>query len=57
MVDSVDEVLAFADTVVVGNGAAEFRSALQQRRDGQAVVDFVRISDATSGGDYDGICW
>jgi GDP-mannose 6-dehydrogenase len=57
MVDSVEEVLAFADTVVVGNGAAEFREALKVRRAGQVVVDFVRISHATSGEGYDGICW
>ena len=57
MVGSVDEVMAFADTVVVGNGALEFRAAVQQRRPDQAVVDFVRVSDATSGDGYDGICW
>ena len=57
MVGSVDEVMAFADTVVVGNGALEFRAAVQQRRSDQAVVDFVRVSDATSGNGYDGICW
>lgn len=57
MVGSVDEVMAFADTVVIGNGALEFRAAVQQRRSGQAVVDFVRVSDATSGNGYDGICW
>ena len=57
MVDSAHDVIDFADTVVVGNGAAEFRAALTAWRAGQVVVDFVRISDATSGGDYDGICW
>ena len=57
MVQSIDEVLAFADTVVVGNGAAEFREALQRLRPDQMVVDYVRVSDASSGPTYDGICW
>lgn len=57
MVDSADKVLSFADTVVVGNGAAEFRGAVTQARPGQQVVDLVRVSAATSGNGYDGICW
>lgn len=57
MVNSVDEVMAFADTVVVGNGAAEFKSAVLNARQGQQVVDFVRIADRTSTPGYDGICW
>jgi GDP-mannose 6-dehydrogenase len=57
MVDTVDEVLAFADTVVVGNGAGEFREALKEKRAGQVVVDFVRIRDTVSGDGYEGICW
>jgi GDP-mannose 6-dehydrogenase len=57
MVESADEVLSFADTVVVGNGAAEFREAVAGARPGQQVVDLVRVSTATSGNGYDGICW
>lgn len=57
MVDTVDEVVAFADTVVVGNGAGEFREALKEKRAGQVIVDFVRIRDAVSGDGYEGICW
>ncbi|MBL8351852.1 MAG: nucleotide sugar dehydrogenase [Burkholderiaceae bacterium] len=57
MVNSVDEVMAFADTVVIGNGAAEFRAAALNAREGQQVVDFVRVADRSSGPGYDGICW
>jgi len=58
MVDSIDEVLAHADTVVIGNGAAEFRDVPARLKDGQVMVDLVRITDMQSvPGRYDGICW
>lgn len=58
MVDSIDKVLTHAETVVIGNGAAEFRAVPERLREGQVLVDLVRISDARSTeGKYDGICW
>jgi len=59
MVDSVDEVMAHADTVVIGNGAAEFRSVAENIPAGKNVVDLVRITDRRSLDEdgYDGICW
>jgi GDP-mannose 6-dehydrogenase len=57
MVNSMEEVLAFADTVVIGNGAAEFKQVPGLLKDGQTIVDLVRISKEQSGGQYDGICW
>jgi GDP-mannose 6-dehydrogenase len=57
MVNSLAEVIDFADTIVIGNGATEFRDVPSSLRQGQVVVDFVRISDRASGGNYDGICW
>lgn len=58
MVKGVDEVLAHADTVVIGNGDKEFRGVLDRLRPEQVVVDLVRITEARSGEDrYDGICW
>lgn len=58
MVSSLDEVMAFGEVLVVGNGAAEFKEAVKQPRDGQVVVDLVRIGDQRSQeGRYDGICW
>ena len=58
MVQSMDEVLNFGETLVIGNGAAEFKDVLLQKRPGQVVVDLVRIvNDPTRTGEYDGICW
>jgi GDP-mannose 6-dehydrogenase len=57
MVNSVDEVLAFAQTIVIGNGAEEFRAVPGKLTGDQVVVDLVRISKEKSGGNYDGICW
>ena len=58
MMAEIDEVLAHGETLVIGNGSAEFRDILARLRPGQVVVDLVRISDAVSEkGRYDGICW
>jgi GDP-mannose 6-dehydrogenase len=57
MVESIEQVTGFAETLVIGNGAAEFRQVLAGLRPDQHVVDLVRASDRTSGGNYDGICW
>ena len=59
MVDSIDKVLTHADTIVIGNGAEEFRAVAEQIPAGKRVVDLVRITNrrsSTSSG-YDGICW
>jgi GDP-mannose 6-dehydrogenase len=51
-------VLAFTETIVIGNGAAEFKSALDRLRPGHVVVDLVRVSEERSqAGRYEGICW
>jgi GDP-mannose 6-dehydrogenase len=58
MVDDVDEVREHAETLVVGTHDPEFRPVLEDLREGQCVVDLVRIvPDRTSGKEYDGICW
>jgi len=58
MVNSIDEVLAHAETLVIGNGDSEFSSVLDRLDDKQVVVDLVRITSASSQeGRYDGICW
>jgi GDP-mannose 6-dehydrogenase len=58
MVNEMSEVLDFADVVVVGNGAEEFRPVVEHPRPGQVIVDLVRISHQKSEpGRYDGICW
>jgi GDP-mannose 6-dehydrogenase len=58
MVDSVNDVIAHAETVVIGNKDPEFQDVPLSLRNGQVLVDFVRISDRRSEqGKYDGICW
>jgi GDP-mannose 6-dehydrogenase len=58
MVESTDAVLDHAQTVVIGNNDPEFRTIPARLRDGQRIVDFVRITDGrSSNGRYDGICW
>ncbi|STZ58144.1 nucleotide sugar dehydrogenase [Mycolicibacterium tokaiense] len=57
MVETIDEVADFAEVIVIGNGADEFKSAVASSRQGQVVVDLVRVTDDTSADDYDGICW
>lgn len=59
MVDSIDEILAHADTLVIGNGDREFSSIVERLRNNQVIVDLVRIAPEISsqGGNYEGICW
>jgi len=58
MLDDVDAVLDFAQTIVIGNRDPEFATVPDKLHDGQSIVDFIRISDGTSiNGKYDGICW
>jgi GDP-mannose 6-dehydrogenase len=58
MVSTIDQVLAHAETIVVGNNDPAFRGVFDKLRDGQSLVDFVRVAGLRSnGGKYDGICW
>ncbi|MCA3269885.1 MAG: nucleotide sugar dehydrogenase [Alphaproteobacteria bacterium] len=57
MLESVDAVLAHADVIVIGNGDAAFRDVPKRARPDQTVIDLVRVGDAASSGNYQGICW
>ncbi len=58
MVSSIDDVLAHGRTIVIGNGDKEFASVMDRLKDGQVIVDLVRITqDRSKEGRYDGICW
>jgi GDP-mannose 6-dehydrogenase len=58
MVDSIDEVFAHAQTIVIGNASPEFADAPTRIGDGQTVIDFVRVCNSrTVLGVYEGICW
>src|SRR5689334_21360982 len=58
MVPTIDDVLAHAETIVIGNGAPEFAEVPKRIAEGQTIIDFVRVSDSrTIAGIYEGICW
>jgi GDP-mannose 6-dehydrogenase len=58
MVDSIDQILDHAETVVIGNRDPDFRAVPELMRANQVLVDFVRIDGRRSNnGNYDGICW
>lgn len=56
---SLDELLAWAEVVVVAHGAAAFRHVLPLIRPDQKLVDLVGVVTDTEQirGDYEGICW
>jgi GDP-mannose 6-dehydrogenase len=58
MVSSIDEIIDHADTIVIGNSDAEFRTVPQRLSDSQTLIDFVRVTESrTVAGVYEGICW
>jgi GDP-mannose 6-dehydrogenase len=58
MVPTIDEVLAHARTIVIGNDAPEFAEVPRRIGAGQTVIDFVRVSESrTIAGVYEGLCW
>ena len=58
MTDTMDEILALSETIVIGNGSSEFDDVMKRLRPGQVVVDFARLRDVPDSRDgYDGICW
>jgi len=57
MCSSVDEVIEFADVIVVGNKAEEFEDLQSRQREGQVVIDLVRLLNKRSDESYQGICW
>ena len=56
MVEQLDEVLDFGETIVIGNSDPEFRGVPYRLRDEQNLIDFVRIGEHPQLR-YDGICW
>ena len=58
MVNGVEAILSHAETIVIGNHDPEFNDVFGRMKNGQRLVDFVRITDHRSeNGKYDGICW
>jgi len=58
MVGSVDELIAHAQTIVIGRAAPEFADVVKRIGDGQTIIDLARACDSkTILGVYEGICW
>jgi len=58
MVPDIDTVLTHGKSIVVGNASPEFATLPGKVRDGQTIIDLVRISKERSvAGVYEGICW
>jgi GDP-mannose 6-dehydrogenase len=58
MCDSMDEVIAESEVIVIGNKAEEFKVALGKIGSERIVLDLVRIDKGRkSGGNYIGIAW
>jgi len=57
MTTSREEVMKFAEVLVIGNKADEFKEIEDKRRSDQIVIDLVRLFESTSNESYHGICW
>jgi len=58
MVGDIGAVLNHAQTVVIGNRDPDFKIVPDRLREGQFLVDFVRVIEGSNkNGNYDGICW
>lgn len=58
MADTIEEVLAVSDVIVIGNGAPEFADVPALIDDDQIIFDLVRIgSELPTHDGYQGICW
>ena len=58
MVPTIDDVLAHAETLVIGNASPEFADVPRRIGEGQTIIDFVRVSASRSiAGVYEGLCW
>ncbi|MGI9106260.1 MAG: nucleotide sugar dehydrogenase [Pyrinomonadaceae bacterium] len=56
---SIEEVVEFAEVLIIGNKSDEFRRIDDQLKDNQKIIDLVRLFDGRVSSDdgYQGICW
>jgi GDP-mannose 6-dehydrogenase len=58
MVDTIDELIAHGDLIVIGNNDKSFARILAAKEDEQLVFDLVRVMGVEYGkANYHGICW
>ena len=58
MTTSVEELVSFADIIVIGNKSDEFKKVLAMLTERHDVIDLVRIDkDVKTKARYEGLCW
>jgi GDP-mannose 6-dehydrogenase len=57
MSTSREQAFDFAEVLIIGNKAEEFRELEAKRRQGQIIIDLVRLFDRGSDDSYQGLCW
>jgi GDP-mannose 6-dehydrogenase len=58
MADSMEDVLAHAEVLIIGNNDPSFEGVLARRQPGQHVIDLVRIeADGRGDPEYHGVAW
>ncbi len=58
MVNSIDEIIKHAETIVIGHSSPEFHDIMDRIKNEHVVVDFARVVGRPSErGKYNGICW
>lgn len=58
MVNTMDEVIDHANTIVIGNNSFEFKDILDKVKNKQIIIDLVRAVDGLKSNEfYNGICW
>jgi GDP-mannose 6-dehydrogenase len=59
MSNTIDEILADSEVIVIGNGSSEFKKVLNKLQDHHILIDLVRITAEIDSLDerYQGICW
>ena len=56
---SIDEIVSFAEVLIIGNGNKEYAQVFERKRHDQIVIDLVRLlpEGGSSQPNYQGICW
>jgi len=59
MSSSIEEVLSRSEVLVIGNNSEEFKEIPKLMREGQIMIDLVRIANGKNEAksEYEGICW
>ncbi|MDZ7265862.1 MAG: UDP-glucose/GDP-mannose dehydrogenase family protein [candidate division KSB1 bacterium] len=56
---SLEEIVAFAELIIIGNGNREYAAVFEKRKPEQVVIDLVRMlpDNGSSQPNYHGVCW